>query len=115
MTNMNEQDLATNDQVASGSTNGPSTIPQQQQQQQQQHPEGGVATEVQNTQNVPPSQPRVQLTEEEAAAFAKARADNAKAVQDSREGVWYLKEIAYEGGRKKIITQNYNGYVIFSD
>lgn len=108
---MNEQDLATNDQVASGSASGPSTIPQQQQQQQQQSE--GVATEVQNAQNALPPQPRVQLTEEEAAAFAKARADNAKAVQDSREGVWYLKEIAYEGGRKKIITQNYNGYVGF--
>ena len=114
MANMNEQDLSTNDQAASGSASGPSTIPQQQQQQQQQ-PDGLMAREVQNAQNALPLQPRVQLTEEEAAALAKARADNAKAVQDSREGVWYLKEIAYEGGRKKIITQNYNGYVEFSD
>lgn len=45
-------------------------------------------------------------------ALAKVRADNAKAVQDSREAIWYLKEIMYNGDSKKIVTQNYNGYVV---
>lgn len=56
--------------------------------------------------------PAQKMTEAEMIALAKVRADNAKAVQDSREAIWYLKEIMYNGDRKKIVTQNYNGYVV---
>ena len=49
-------------------------------------------------------------TQPDATTLAKVRADNEKALQDSREGVWYLKEIIYNGDKKKIVTQNYNGY-----
>lgn len=56
--------------------------------------------------------PVQQMTEAEMIALAKVRADNAKAVQDSREAIWYLKEIMYNGDSKKIVTQNYNGYVV---
>ncbi|KAL5485712.1 hypothetical protein ACEPAI_6753 [Sanghuangporus weigelae] len=50
-----------------------------------------------------------QLSEAEREELARARTANEKALQESREGVWFLKEISFNGQRKKIVTQNYNG------
>ncbi|KAL5503846.1 hypothetical protein ACEPAH_7917 [Sanghuangporus vaninii] len=56
-----------------------------------------------------PQQQSQQLSEAEREELARARAANEKALQESREGVWFLKEISFNGQRKKIVTQNYNG------
>ena len=42
-------------------------------------------------------------------AYAKARAANAQAFQESREAIWFLKDIHFNGEPRKVITQNYNG------
>ena len=36
-----------------------------------------------------------------------------QALQESRESVWFLKNIVFKAQRKKIITQNYNGCVFW--
>jgi len=43
-----------------------------------------------------------------------ARRANEEALQASREDVWFLKDIVFEGQQRKIITQNYNGCVVGS-
>ncbi|KAI5121209.1 hypothetical protein M0805_007219 [Coniferiporia weirii] len=50
-----------------------------------------------------------QDAEKDADALSRARAENAQAFQASREDVWFLKEITFNGHPKKIVTQNYNG------
>lgn len=50
-------------------------------------------------------------SEEARIELERAKAANAQALQDSREGVWFLKEISFDGVPKKIVTQNYNGCV----
>lgn len=54
----------------------------------------------------------VRNIDEEREAISKAKAANARAVQNSRESAWFLKVITFGGQQKKIITQNYNGCVL---
>lgn len=42
-------------------------------------------------------------------AASDARDARARAIQESREGVWYLKDIYFNNQYKRIVTQNYNG------
>ena len=43
-----------------------------------------------------------------------SREQHERALQESRESIWFLKDITFEGKPRKIITQNYNGYVASS-
>ena len=64
----------------------------------------------QNSNGSAPKQAR-ELTDAEREELARARTANEKALQESREGVWFFKEITFNGQKKKIVTQNYNGCV----
>ncbi|EJD06467.1 uncharacterized protein FOMMEDRAFT_144501 [Fomitiporia mediterranea MF3/22] len=62
------------------------------------------------TPNMPQQNSAVpQQQEIDQAELERAKAANNKALQDSREGIWFLKQITFNGRPKKIVTQNYNG------
>ena len=55
-----------------------------------------------------------ETTAEDEAAIAQARAANAQAFKESKEGVWFLKQIWYNNHTRKIVMQNYNGWALLT-